>query len=195
MGVVNPEFSDDKALMQGVAHNQMEALSELYDRYSRLVYSIAISSIDDPAIAEEIVQDVFTRVWEKANTYDARIAKVSTWLVHITRNRSIDELRKGKIRPEKTSVSWADLSQRDTPQSTGPEENLEIAWRRIAVREALKTLSPDQREALALAYFKGYSQTEIAELLGVPLGTIKTRIRLALQKLRLVLAQTMIGLP
>jgi RNA polymerase sigma-70 factor (ECF subfamily) len=174
-----------------LALNQIDALSALYDRYGRLVYRIAFNSIGDQAIAEEVVQDVFTRVWEKANTYDSGIAKVSTWLISITRYRVIDELRRGKIRPEITSVSWADLSQKDIPQSPGPEEKMELSWRQSFIREALETISPDQREALALAYFKGYSHSEIAELLGVPLGTIKTRIRLAMQKLRLVLSQTM----
>ena len=93
-----------------LALHQTDALSALYDRYGRLVYSIAFNAIGDQAVAEEIAQDVFTQVWKKANTYDAGIAKVSTWLISITRNRTIDELRRGKIRPEKNSVSWADLS-------------------------------------------------------------------------------------
>jgi len=191
MGVVSAELLDDASLMHMLALNQIDALSALYDRYGRLVYSIAFNTIGDQAIAEEVVQDVFIRVWEKANTYDSGIAKVRTWLISITRNRTIDELRRGKIRPEKTSVSWAELSQRDNPQSPGPEEKMELSWQQSLIREALETISPNQREALALAYFNGYSQSEIAELLGVPLGTIKTRIRCAMQKLRLVLSQTM----
>lgn len=191
MDFMSAELSDDTTLMHMLALNQLDALSALYDRYARLVYSIAIHSIGDQAAAEEIVQDVFTRVWEKANTYDAGIAKVSTWLIHITRNRAIDELRKSKNRPDRTSLSLADLSLRDYPNSPGPEENMERSWRQSSIRAALETVTPDQREALDLAYFKGYSQAEIAELLGVPLGTIKTRIRLAMQKLRRVLPQTL----
>ena len=190
MDVASAELQDDASLVHMLALNQMDALSALYNRYGRLVYSVAFNTIGDQAIAEEIVQDVFTRVWEKANTYDSGKAKVSTWLISITRNRTIDEIRRGKTRPEKTSVSWADLSQRDNPQIPGPEEKMEHSWQQSFLREAFETISPDQREALALAYFNGYSQSEIAELLGVPLGTIKTRIRLAMQKLRLVLSQT-----
>lgn len=191
MGLVSAEIMDDASLMHMLALNQIDALSALYDRYGRLVYSIAFSSLGDQGAAEEIVQDVFTRVWEKAAIYDAGKGKLSTWLISITRNRTIDELRKGKIRPEKTSVSWADLWQTYNPQSPGPEEETDLSWQQRSIRGALETLPPDQREVLALAYFKGYTQSMIAELQGVPLGTIKTRIRLAMQKLRRVLSQPM----
>jgi RNA polymerase sigma factor (sigma-70 family) len=191
MGVVSAEQLDDASLMQMIALNQVDALSVLYDRYGRLLYSIAFNTIGDQAAAEEVVQDVFTQVWKKANTYDAGIAKVSTWLISITRNRAIDELRRGKNRPEKTSVSWDDLSPGDHPQSPGAEEEMDLSWQQSSIRAALETISRDQREALSLAYFKGYSQSEIAVLLGLPLGTVKTRIRLAMQKLRLVLSETM----
>lgn len=191
LGAVSAEMVDDVSLIRLLALNQTDAISVLYDRYGRLVYSITLNSIGDRVVAEEIVQDVFTQVWKKANSFDPRIAKVSTWLISITRNRVIDELRREKTRPEKTSVSWSDLSQRDSPQSPGPEEKMELSWRQSFIREALETISPNLREVLALAYFKGYSQSEIAELLGVPLGTIKSQIRLAMQKLRVVLSQTM----
>jgi RNA polymerase sigma-70 factor (ECF subfamily) len=183
---------DDASLMELLAHNQTDALSDLYDRYGRLVYSIAINSVGDQAIAEEIVQDVFTRLWEKASTYDPRIAKVSTWLISITRNRAIDELRKIRIRPEKNSVSWAEVSQSNIPLSPGPEIETEHSWQQKMVQEALETLSPNQREVLALAYFKGYSQSKIAEVLDMPLGTVKTRIRTAMQKLHLALSLTIL---
>ncbi len=191
MDVVSAEILDDESLIRLLALNHADALSILYDRYGRLVYSIALNSIGDQAVAEEIVQDVFTRVWEKANTYDARIAKVSTWLISITRNRAIDELRKNKLRLEKTWVGWTEVFQNSYRYSPGPEEEMEVSWQQKFVREALETLPPNQREVLALAYFKGYSQSEIAEVLSIPLGTVKNRIRTAMQKLHLVLSQTM----
>jgi len=123
MGVLSAELLDDASLIQLIALNHTDALSALYDRYGRLVYSIAFNSIGDQGVAEDVVQDVFTQVWKKANTYDARIAKVSTWLISITRNRTIDEFRRGKIRPEKTSVSWEDISPRDNPQSRARRSN------------------------------------------------------------------------
>jgi len=184
---------DDASLIQRLTLHQTDALSELYDRYGRLVYSLTLNAIRDQAVAEEIVQDVFIRVWEKANTYDARIAKVSTWLSSITRNRIIDEIRRSQRRPEKNSVSWTELSQSEIPYRLGPEEDEELYWLQSSIRAALATLPSDQREALTLAFYKGYSHTEIAELLGVPLGTVKTRIRSAMQKLRLVLSETMMA--
>ncbi len=103
----------------------------------------------DQAAAEEIVQDVFTRVWKNANSYDAKIAKVSTWVTSITRHRVFDELRKEKVHPERTSVGWVELSESDDPTSLIPEEETELTWRKKMVREALNTLSPNERDSLA----------------------------------------------
>jgi len=180
---------DDASLMDLLVIKQEDALSNLYDRYGRLVYSVALNCVGDQSAAEEIVQDVFIRAWEKASTYDALRAGVSTWLVGITRNRSIDELRKEKVRLDKTSISWSEVEHNIIPTNPGPEEETELFWTQNLVRHALETLPPEQREVLALAYFKGYSHREIAELLGIPLGTVKTRVRLAMQKLRLVLSE------
>jgi RNA polymerase sigma-70 factor (ECF subfamily) len=179
---------DDAALIRLLAYNRSEALDELYNRYSRLVFSVALNAIGDAATAEEITQDVFTRAWEKAKTYDVEISKVSTWLISITRNRSIDELRRGRIRPERYSVSWADVQDDPVDEGASPEERSELSWRQAAVRAAISSLPVEQQEALALAYFKGYSHSEIAKALSEPLGTVKTRIRLAMQKLREILS-------
>jgi RNA polymerase sigma-70 factor (ECF subfamily) len=185
-------MADDASLIGLLTLGQVDALSELYDRYGRMVYSIALNSIGDAAVAEEVVQDVFLRVWEKAGTYDVGIAKVSTWLTSIARHRAIDEFRRGMRRPEKTSVSWTELSSSDSLYGPGPEEEIELSMQNKFVREALNTLAPEERKALALAYFMGYSQSEIAQRLSLPLGTVKTRIRNAMQKLRLVLAQSLL---
>jgi RNA polymerase sigma-70 factor (ECF subfamily) len=179
---------DDAALIRLLAYNRSEALGELYNRYARLVFSVALNAIGDSTIAEEITQDVFTRAWEKARTYDVEISKVSTWLISITRNRAIDEIRRERIRPERYSISWSDVQDDPIDENTGPEEKSEIRWQRSVIRAAVASLPHDQQQALALAYFKGYSHSEIAKTLGEPLGTVKTRIRLAMQKLREVLA-------
>ncbi len=179
---------DDAALIRLLAYNRSEALSELYNRYARLVFSVALNAIGDPATAEEITQDVFTRAWEKARTYDVEISKVSTWLISITRNRAIDEMRRGRIRPERYSVSWAEMLDDPIDDGAGPEEKSELRGQQAAVRAAIASLPPDQQQALALAYFKGYSHSEISAALGEPLGTVKTRIRLAMQKLREILS-------
>ena len=183
---------DDASLLRLVALNQGDALGDLYDRYGKLVNSIALMTVRDQDIAEEIVQDVFARVWEKADSYDARIASVSTWLCSIARHRSIDELRRRNIRPEKNSIRWTETEGSQHPESdrfSETEEAAESAWRQRTVREAVQSLSPEQRDVLGLAYFGGYSQSKIAEILDIPLGTVKTRIRLAMQNLRLTIGQ------
>jgi RNA polymerase sigma-70 factor (ECF subfamily) len=186
--IIDNTKMDDAALIQLLTLKQVDALSDLYDRYSRLVFSIAFRIVGDQAAAEEIVQDVFTRVWEKAYTYDAKIARVSTWLINITRNRAIDEIRKLNGHHERANVNWEDVSPSYIPFKPGPEEETELAWQKQLVIEALGTLSPIEREVLSLAYYEGYPQSKIAAILGVPLGTIKTRVRVAMQKLRLVLS-------
>lgn len=177
---------EDEILMRLVAHGVPEALSELYDRYARLVYSLALNTVGNAHSAEEIVQDVFFRVWEKADTYRAEQSKVSTWLSSIARNRAIDVLRKRKVRPEGQSVAWNDVIQETITRKDGydPEEQVEQSLEARRVRAALASLPVEQQKVLTLAYFFGYTQSQIAVELREPLGTVKTRIRTAMQKLR-----------
>lgn len=176
---------DDEALIRLIAHSKTEALSVLYDRYGRLVFSLAIHIVGDQATAEEITQDVFFRIWEKASTYRVEQAKVSTWLTSITRYRAIDILRQRGVRPEQNSVDWAEDTLSMLPAGADdPEDATELSMEQKRIQKALANLPEDQRQAVALAYFQGMTHTEIAETLKVPLGTVKTRIRLAIQKLR-----------
>jgi RNA polymerase sigma-70 factor (ECF subfamily) len=182
---------DDESLLRLIAFAKTDALSEFYDRYSRLVYSLAVFILDDPESAEEVTQDVFVRIWEKAETYRAEQAKVSTWLTSITRNRSIDVLRRRRVRPEGHRVGWDDAALETLPAADlpNPEDAADKFIQAQRVRVAITTLPHDQRQALALAYFGGYSHSEIAAALGEPLGTVKTRIRMAMQKLRSILQE------
>ena len=180
---------DDQSLIRLIARSQENALSELYDRYSRLVYSLALNAVGDPATAEEITQDVFIRIWDHAGTYQAEKSKVVTWIASITRYRSIDVIRRRKIRPESQSVSWEIEPSANEMNPINVEETVEISQKRRRVRQAISMLPEEQRQALAYAYFQGYTHREIAEVLGEPLGTVKTRIRLAMQKLRQLLEQ------
>ena len=175
---------NDEGLMQLIAQARPEALGELYDRYSRMVFGLAINAVGDAATAEEITQDVFVRVWERAGQYRADRAKVSTWLTSIARHRAIDQLRRQSVRPEGASLAWADVSPEAEPSGDGPEQNVELRIQQHRVRAAVALLPDEQKQVLALAYFQGYSQTAIAEALGLPLGTVKTRVRLAMDKLR-----------
>lgn len=174
----------DPALLQLIAQAHPPALAELYDRYGRLVFSLALHVVGDQAAAEEITQDVFTSVWEKAATYRLEQSKVSTWLSSIARHRAIDILRRRNVRPDHHSVSWGEFALEEQVDPASTAELAEIALARQQVRAAIALLPPDQQQALALAYFRGYSHSEIAGLLGEPLGTVKTRIRLAMIKLR-----------
>jgi len=167
----------------------MDAFGELYDRYKRLVFSVAYAIVGDRAIAEEVTLDVFMRVWQRAQTYRPERAKVSTWLVAITRHQAIDIVRWRKSHPEADSLGWDEISLHERPAHHDPREQVELSQERERIHKALAQLPANQREALALAYFRGYSQVQIAEALQEPLGTIKTRIRTALQKLRQMLQE------
>jgi RNA polymerase sigma-70 factor (ECF subfamily) len=181
---------DDETLMRLIAHASTEALDVLYDRYSRLVFSLALNAVGDHATAEEITQDVFFRVWEKANTYRVEQAKVSTWLTSITRYRAIDVLRRRSSRPEQNSVGWEDVSVNFLPASDDtPEDVVELRMTSARVQAAIISLPAEQQQALALAFFQGLSHSEIAEMLGQPLGTVKTRFRSGMQKLRKILKE------
>jgi RNA polymerase sigma-70 factor (ECF subfamily) len=181
---------DDETLIRYILHARPEALSALYDRYVRLVFSLALHMLGDAATAEEVTQDVFYRVWEKSATYRPEQAKVATWLTSITRYRAIDILRQRGVRAEQHSIGWEDLSPGfDPPAPDDPAEGAALHIQAQQVRAAVATLPPDQRIALALAFFQGLSHTEIAQHLGEPLGTVKTRIRLGMLKLRDVLKE------
>jgi RNA polymerase sigma-70 factor (ECF subfamily) len=180
---VDYQTLDDTTLVALMAHAQPNALNELYRRYNRLIFSLALNSLGDHASAEEVTLDVFTRAWEKAATYQVQQAKVTTWLVSITRNCAIDVLRQRQARLER-DTRWAENS---APLVSNPEEAVELTLQRERVRAALAHLSAEQKQALALAYFQGYSHHQIAQTLAQPLGTVKTRIRSAMQKLRQIL--------
>lgn len=174
---------DDQKLISLIAQSQEEALAQLYDRYHRLVFSLAYAIVRDQATAEEITLDVFMRVWQKAETYQPDQSKVSTWLTHITRHHSIDILRRRAARQERQAVIW-DEEFRPDPGIRNLSDSSEDSMQRKRIQNALARLPVEQKQTLFLAYFEGYTQRQIAELLKEPLGTIKTRMRLAMQKLR-----------
>jgi RNA polymerase sigma-70 factor (ECF subfamily) len=181
---VDYSILDDATLVGLIVQAHPDALGELYERYHRLIFSLALNTVGDYAAAEEITLDIFTRLWEKADTYQAHQAKVSTWLLSMTRYRSIDVLRQRNSRREHDKVSWADVSSAAHPTANSPEEIVELTQQREHIRAAIAQLPADQKQTLALAYFKGYTHRQIAEILQQPLGTVKTRLRSALQKLR-----------
>lgn len=179
---------EDDILIRLIVSAHAEALGALYDRYGRLVFSLALNTVGDHATAEEITQDVFLRVWQRAGQYSADRGKVSTWLTGITRHRAIDQLRRRGSRPEQDSVFWAEMPPGSEPSVEGPEHAAAQILDRERILSAVALLPEEQKQVLALAYFRGLSQAEIAQTLDLPLGTIKTRVRLGMQKLRQILA-------
>ena len=180
----------DEALMRLVVMRRSEALGALYDRYGRLVFSLALQVVRDRETAEEVAQDVFYQLWQNAATFRPEQARLTTWMTSITSYRAIDVLRKRRSRPEKDSLEWAEVSPSSLPRSgDGPEELADLLLQQQQVRQGVASLSPDQQAVLSLAYFQGLSHSEIAAQLNQPLGTVKTRIRLAMQRLRELLKE------
>ncbi len=178
----------DETLISLIAHAQENALGELYDRYSRLVYSVALGILGEPDRAEDVTQEVFERVWEKAQTYSPAEGKVVNWLASIARHRAIDLYRHARSHRETMEISWQEAESIALTDGNNTEWEAYLEERQEVIRRAVAKLPEDQRQALGMAFFLGYSHQEIADILHEPLGTVKTRIRLAMQKLRAVLS-------
>jgi RNA polymerase sigma-70 factor, ECF subfamily len=178
---------DDNTLLLKIAHNEQLALSQLYDRYARIVYAMALRSLRSPEESEEVVLDVFAQVWRIADRYDASKSRVDTWLFMMARSRILDRVRKLQRRAPITKET-VDLAEIQLPASgVDPFEAAIILERREQVVLVLEQLPLEQRLVIELAYYQGLSQSEIALQTGMSLGTVKTRIRLGLNKLRAAL--------
>ena len=167
-------------------------MEAIYDRHAQIVFNIVSRIVQDSALADEILQDTFWLVWQNAHTYRSSGAPAA-WIYRIARNRSMDELRRQKARPQSVSTS----SQPSEPELVLVDPNVptvetlaEHVWRRRHLRSALGDIPPEQRQCLELAYFEGLSQREIATSMGTPLGTVKTRMRIGLEKLGRILRST-----
>ena len=185
---LRPSSGDDDALLQRVAAGDEHALGALYDRWSPLVFSLCVHILGDDDEAEEAVEETFWQAWRQAARYDTARGAVSTWLTTIARSRALDRLRANRRRQEEAMSDLSDTKRMAVEETArrgdDPASGAEVSERRALVRQALLALPAEQREVLELAYFRGLSQTEIAERTGQPLGTIKTRVRLAMEKLR-----------
>lgn len=170
------------ALIKKVASGDQSAVTTLYDSTSRMVFGLIVRIIGDRETAEEVLLDVFTQVWRQASSYDTNRGAPLAWLMTIARSRAIDRLRSGKHDQQNKEPldSIGDVSA----AGASPEEATVNSERQRLVRTALDSLSPEQREVIELAYFSGLSHSEIALKLGQPLGTVKTRTRLGMIKLR-----------
>jgi RNA polymerase sigma factor (sigma-70 family) len=174
----------DEALISLVASSDDGALAELYDRFGRVAYGLALRILRDEALAQDAVQEAFLAVWHSADRFLADRAKASTWILTLVHRRSVDLVRREDRRrgepleraPEAATTSTA-------------EDEVALGFQRRVVQEALRRLPAEQREALELGYYGGLTQSELAERLGQPLGTIKSRMFAGLTRLRDLLAQ------
>ncbi|MBI2834530.1 MAG: sigma-70 family RNA polymerase sigma factor [Acidobacteria bacterium] len=178
----------DEQAIRRVADGDPDALAVLYDRHSGGVFSLVLRILEDQADSEDVVQDVFAQAWRQAPRYDSSRGTVAAWLLTIARSRAIDRLRARRAKPD--SARFGDQRLFDLPDLSAGQEKLVMTSQQIAaVRAALNRLPLLQRIAIELAYYEGLTQNEIAERLEQPLGTVKTRIRLGLLKLRDALAE------
>lgn len=173
---------DEISLISLIAEQDQTALSLLYDRYSRIIYAIAYRILNSAEESEEIVLDVFTQVWRIAKNYNSQKARVDTWLFMLTRSRALDRLRSYARLDKAVAISEDAIMMQ--PHTDSPEEDVLIRERRSYVEACLSEIPDEQRLVLELAYFGGLSHSEISTKTGISLGTVKTRIRLGLKKLR-----------
>ena len=171
----------DADLAVVLAAGNQDALLELYDRYAGLAYAVAMRVLGDPGRAEDVVQEAFLKIWTNATGFDPKKGSLRTWLITAVRNRSIDYLR-GRGAHERQELELPQELAGSGARSD-PWREVSLSLERMAVREAVGSLPAEQRQAVQLAYFGGYSQSEIADMTHVPLSTVKGRMRLALEKL------------
>jgi len=168
----------DEAVVALVARSEESALAELYDRFGRVAYGLALRMLRDPALAEDAVQEGFLNVWRNASRFVPERAKASTWILTLVHRRAIDIVRREDRRRAES------LSAAPEPTSTAADESAWLRLERERVQAALKQLPDPQREAIELAYYGGFTQSELAERLGQPIGTIKSRMFTGLTHLR-----------
>ena len=174
----------DEALLSLVASSDDQALAELYDRFGRVAYGLALRILRDEALAQDAVQEAFLGIWRSADRFLAERAKASTWILTLVHRRAVDLVRR-EDRRRGEPLEHA-------PEPAAPEtveDEAALGFQRRVVQEALRRLPPEQREALELGYYGGLTQSELAERLGQPLGTIKSRMFTGLSRLRDLLAQ------
>jgi RNA polymerase sigma-70 factor (ECF subfamily) len=183
-----PPEQDDRAieldLLARVAKRERAAFEQLYDRYKNILYATAMKFLKEDADAQDVVQDVFIQIWDKAKLYDPAKGKPLTWALTLTRNRSIDRIRaiqrRTRLRDDfgKETVVDESAGMREALSGVDAGEKSQI------LREAVGRLSPEQRKVIEMAYFRGFTQSEIADRLDEPLGTVKARARRGLMKLK-----------
>jgi RNA polymerase sigma-70 factor, ECF subfamily len=174
----------DEELLAAIGTGDERALADLYDRFGRVAYGLALRIVRDPALAQDAVQDAFLGAWRTAASFDSRRGKAQTWLLTLVHRRAVDVVRREERRRAEQLADDA-----PAPASAATDEEAALREQRRTVQDALARLPADQREALELAYYGGLTQTELAERLGIPLGTVKSRVFAGLARLRDLLGE------
>jgi RNA polymerase sigma-70 factor (ECF subfamily) len=185
--------SADTDLLSRIAARDQAALADLYDRHARLLFSLALRILKDRGEAEDVLQEVFVRVWDRAESYDQALGTPAAWLVRIARNRAIDRVRARSVRAAIDVPASVDAASERAP-GPDPERVASASEERRAVAAALETLAPEQRVLIERAFYEGLTHSELAAAFNLPLGTVKTRIRTGMQSLRARLAALAGGL-
>lgn len=188
---LNQDNSRDKDLLRRIAQKDPVALSLLYDQYNRLLFGLLVSILKKKTEAEDILQEVFSTIWEKADQFDPDRGTGYTWIVSLTRNKGIDRLRSKVYKEQKkqsTSLDNDDVHYPLYSSENNPLEDTILSDRADMVRNALQQISEKQRKVIEISYFSGLSQSEISEEYDIPLGTVKTRMRDGMMKLRDILS-------
>ncbi|MBI4199902.1 MAG: sigma-70 family RNA polymerase sigma factor [Chloroflexi bacterium] len=186
---MDADHLSDEHLVVLVQAGQQEALAQLYDRYGRAVYGLALRLLQDTAQAEEVTQDVFVNLWMKASSFRPEKGRVVSWLLAMGHHRAVDQLRKRNREQSMQGVLLKEALLGGESAGENPVEAAQRSEEAQQVRSALTTLPQEQQEVVVLAYYHGFTQVEISQRLRQPLGTVKTRMRLAMHKLRAMLAQ------
>src|SRR6267154_2984791 len=185
----NSDELSDEALINAIAEEAEWAMEPLYERYNRVLYSLAYRMVADHQVAEDLLQDAFLAVWRRATSYSPQTGAARSWLISILHHRTIDYLRKVRRR---STIQEASLEELELNESIAYPDTWDEAWQSVKsshVREALMKIPTEQRLVIELAYFQGWTHTEIAEGTQIPLGTIKARMRLGLLHLKEILIQ------
>ncbi|MBI3667607.1 MAG: sigma-70 family RNA polymerase sigma factor [Acidobacteria bacterium] len=177
---------DDPGLIEGLQRRDPQAMGRLYDAFGRAVYSLVYRIVQDPGVAEDLVQETFLRVWNQAHVFDPSRGSPAAWVLTMARNRAIDWVRAAAGRPEHSV--WESYDSERPENFQDAEKALISAEQGRRVRRAMEKLNENQRLVIEMAYFQGFTQSEMAERMAQPLGTVKTWVRTALQHLRQELA-------
>lgn len=191
---MDPKPSVDGDLIARIQDGDATGLDDLYQRYARPVYSLALKVLGDPSMAEDVSQEVFLKLWRQPQSYDPARGALSSWLLSVAHNRAIDVFRRRRSREERSLTDGEGVEEAVPDTGVhGPGDLAELAETSAAVRRAMGEIPAQQRQAIEMAFFQGKTHIEIAEELGEPLGTTKTRIRLGMRKLRQILEAEGVG--